>query len=109
MKKYIKIKIAVTTAVYTTPFAVFANSLDPDRFFKSNVINFLNGFAVWFSSIVLALSVVFILYAAFLFVVSVGNEERIAKAKSTIVTALIGIVVALLAFNANTILLSFLS
>jgi uncharacterized membrane protein len=107
MKKITRINIAMIAAASMAPFAAFANSIDPDRFFKSNILTFLDGFAVWFSSIVFAVSVIFILYAAFLFVVSVGNEERIQKAKSTIVTALVGITVALFAFNVKTILASF--
>lgn len=53
-----------------------------------------------FSIILMALSVIFILYAAFRYITSGGNEENITSARKTLIWALVGTAVALLAYYA---------
>ena len=106
MKKFIKGAVA---AAYALPLAAFASNIDPNTFVKNNIGNFLNGIAAWFAGIIFAMSVLVILYAAFLFIVSAGNEEKVTKAKATIVSGLIGIFVAMLAFSVRVVLVSFLT
>jgi len=106
MKKFIK---AAVVAAYALPIAALAANIDANTFVKNNLSNFINGLAGWFAGIIFAVSVLVILYAAFLFVTAAGNEEKITKAKATIVSGLIGIFVAMLAFSVKAILVSFLS
>jgi hypothetical protein len=106
MKKFIK---AAVVAAYALPLAAFASNIDANTFTKNNLANFINGMAAWFAGIIFAISVLIILYAAFLFVTAAGNEDKVTKAKSTIVYGLIGIAVAMLAFGVREILVSFLS
>lgn len=44
------------------------------------------------------IAVVYLLYAGFLWMTSAGNEEKVAKAKKTLINAIIGLVVILSAF-----------
>ena len=106
MKKFIKVAVV---AAYALPLVAFASNIDANTFTKGNLGNFINGIAAWFAGIIFAISVLIILYAAFLFVTAAGNEEKVTKAKSTIVYGLIGIAVAMLAFGVREILVSFLS
>ena len=55
----------------------------------------------------MALSIVFILYAAFLYIISQGNEDRIKMAKTILIYAVIGLVVAVLAGGINVIVQDF--
>jgi hypothetical protein len=106
MKKIIKTAVALA---YAMPLAALASNIDANSFVKNNLSNFVNGIAAWFAGIIFAVSVLVILYAAFLFITAAGNEEKITKAKGTIVSGLIGIFVAMLAFSVKAILISFLS
>ena len=105
MKKIIKIAVA---AAYALPVTAFASNIDANTFVRNNIGNFINGIAAWFAGIIFAFSILVILYAAFLFITAAGNEEKVTKAKTTIVFGLIGITVAMLAFGIKTILVSFL-
>jgi len=51
------------------------------------------------AAVIAAISGLFILYAAFLYIMSHGDEEKVAKAKDTIVYAIMGLVVAGLAYG----------
>jgi hypothetical protein len=101
--------------------SIAAASLFPITAFASNTINvsnllktknglsvFISNLAVWFEGVIFALSTLFILYAALLFITAAGNEEKIAKAKSIIVYGMIGIAVALLAFSVQSFVVSVL-
>jgi hypothetical protein len=105
MKKIIKTAVALA---YAMPLAALASNIDANTFVKNNLGNFINGLAVWFAGIIFAFSILVILYAAFLFITAAGNEEKVTKAKATIVFGLIGITIAMLAFGIKTILVSFL-
>ncbi len=59
--------------------------------------------------ILIALSTVFILYAAFLYIISQGDEERIQTAKRILVYAIIGLVVGVLAGGVGVMVQSFLN
>ncbi len=48
--------------------------------------------------ILLAVSIVFIVYAGVLFVTAAGNAEQVEKARGIILYAIIGIVVAIIAY-----------
>jgi len=106
MKKYIRAAVA---AAYMMPLAAFAANVDANTFTKGNLGNFINGLATWFAGIIFAISVLMILYAAFLFVTAGDSEDKVSKAKSIIAYGAIGIVVAMLAWAVRSILVSFLS
>lgn len=62
----------------------------------------------WFFWVLIFLSVIMILVAAFMYVTSGGDPERVGKATKTITYAVIGIAVALLASGVPSLVANFL-
>ncbi len=58
--------------------------------------------AQWFLIIVGTIAVIVALYSAFLFITGGSNEEQIKKAKKTLIWALVGVVIATVAFSIIT-------
>ena len=73
----------------------------------SGLIDVIVTISQWMFGILMALSIVFILYAAFLYIISQGNEDRIKMAKTILIYAVIGLVVAVLAGGINVIVQDF--
>lgn len=63
------------------------------------VINFANQIGTWISFLFWALAVIFIFYAAFLYLSARGDEEKVKKANHQLIYAVIAIVVALFAYG----------
>lgn len=51
----------------------------------------------WFFTIFLVLAVIFLIWAAFLYLTAAGSEDKIGKAKSALIYSIVAIAVALLA------------
>jgi len=68
----------------------------------SQVPNIINKIARWLYTIVLALSVIFGLYAAFLYLT--GNPKNVEKAKKQLIFAFVGVAVAIVAFSIEAII-----
>lgn len=62
-----------------------------------DVVAILDNIAGWLFTIFFVLAVVFFIYAAFLYLTAAGNEDRVGKARNTLIYGIIAIVVALLA------------
>jgi len=63
----------------------------------------INDILRWFYTIVLILSVLMGLYAAFLYVTAGGDSAKTKKASQVLIYAVIGVVIAILAFSINRI------
>lgn len=115
LKKTLDIKkiVAVTLATFVVFFAVaqFASAALPnaDQFCSGgrvqglNCNNYtLNGLIVkvinWVLGITLAVDVLFIIIGGFLYITSAGNEDRAKKGKTTVINAIIGLVIIILAY-----------
>jgi fumarate reductase subunit D len=61
------------------------------------------------AGIIFILGIVMILYAAFLYMTSAGDDSRIEKAKKTFIYGIVGIIVALFAYGIWTTVESFLT
>lgn len=68
----------------------------------SQIPTIINRIARWLYTFVLALSTIFGLYAAFLYIT--GNPKNVEKAKKQLVYAVIGVAVAILAFSIDAII-----
>lgn len=64
----------------------------------SQVLNFIVRIANYFGMVLMGISVIMILYAAFKFITANGDATAISTARTTLIWALIGVAVALLAF-----------
>lgn len=60
-------------------------------------ITLLGTVASWMFTIFLALAVLFLIYAAFLYLTAAGNESRVGNAKNVLIYSVVAIVIALLA------------
>lgn len=61
------------------------------------IVDIINTVAGWFFAVFLALAVVFLLWAAFQYLTAAGNQDRVDKAKNTLIYSVVAIVVALVA------------
>jgi hypothetical protein len=69
----------------------------------------LNNIKGWFAGIVFIIGTLMMLYAAFLYMTSGGDDSKIEKAKKTLVWGIVGIIVALLAYGIWTTIYNFLT
>jgi len=106
MKSFLKKFFVVfgISMVLATPSLVLAQFDDPSGgtppiYFSTygGAIKYVEKASNWLLYIVIALAVVFIIYAGFLYLTSGGDEEKTKAAKNYIVYAVIGIAIALLA------------
>lgn len=63
----------------------------------------LKNIAQWFLTIVIAVSVIFFVYAGFLYITSGGDENKVKTAKNYLLYGIIGIAIALLAAAITTV------
>lgn len=106
MKSFLKKFFVVLglSMMVATPVLVSAQFDDPGGetpkvYFSTyaGAIKYVEKAANWLLYIVIALAVVFIIYAGFLYLTSGGDDEKTKAAKNYIVYAVIGIAIALLA------------
>jgi len=71
----------------------------------ANLIDMIADIANYLFWILLAVSIVFIVWAGLLFVTASGNADQIEKARGIILYAIIGIIVAILAYAIRGFLL----
>lgn len=90
--------VTVLTAV-AAPVVAFAQPSLVDYSITdfTKIANFGNKIGSWMLGILLVLGVIFVIYAAFLYLTSGGDEGKVGKAKSYIIYAIIAIIVGVLA------------
>ena len=100
MKKFL-VLIPILLFVALPFFA--AAQINSTQTFVQNVtdlgsaLTIVNKVAKWFMTIVIAISVIFFVFAGFLYVTSGGKEEKVKDAKNYLLYGIIGIAVSLLA------------
>lgn len=60
----------------------------------------------WFQAIVLLIAIIMIIYAGFVWMTASGDEEKLGKARKTLIWGLIGIGIVIFAFAAQAFILS---
>lgn len=60
--------------------------------------------AGWMYGLLMVLGVVFVLYAAFLYLISQGSDERISSAKKVLIYAIVALVIAVLAGGVSSLI-----
>ena len=96
MKNLVKF---ATIAAATLPLLAFGqvggiNPVIPKQ--GTDLKGLIDSIANWATGLLIALSVLFVIYAAFLYLTAAGNEDQVKSAKNIIIYAVIAIVIALL-------------
>lgn len=105
MKKVTKICTGLAlAAVAVAPFSVLATPFTLEDIgtqvglgtsdLKQTVLNIIQ----WVLSVLGLLAVTFIIYGGFVWLTAAGNEERIEKAKKVIGSAVVGLIIVMLAW-----------
>ncbi len=101
MKK--SLLIISVIVVLVLPFIANAQIKDASDQFenldKNQLVDIALSFAEWFLIVLGVLAVIMVLYGAFLYIIAGGQEDNIKKAKNVLIYAIIGVVVAILAFS----------
>lgn len=63
----------------------------------------------WILAITLAVDVLFMIIGGFLYITSAGNEDRAKKGRTTVLNAIIGLVIIILAYVIANVISSFFS
>ena len=69
----------------------------------------INTIATWLLGIGSTIAVIIVIWAAFLFMTSGGNQQRVTMARKTLLYAIIGLTVLLLAKGVTSLIQNFLS
>lgn len=75
---------------------------------KGSIARILENLLNWFAGIIAIVAVAMILWAAFLYMTSAGDDEKIGKAKKTLIFGIAGVIVSLIAFGIFAAVKSFL-
>ena len=108
--KNLKAKISTLALTLSTlPFMGIANvhaaqAVTPNITDIHGIYSLVEKIAKWFQAFFFILAAIFIIMAAFSYLTSAGDDDRLKRAKSQLIYAVVAIVVALLAFVMVTIL-----
>ncbi len=86
--------LAFATPVDNAPFKLDNNSLSGG---STDIVTLMSAVINWIFTFILILSVIMVLIAAFYYLTSAGNSEKITKANKMLIYALVGLAVAFLA------------
>ena len=110
--KNLKTKISVLAlTLLTLPFSgiVYAQeTVTPDIRDINDIYYLIKRVAGWFQAFFFIIAAIFIIIAAFTYLTSGGDEDKVKRAKTELIYAVIAIVVALLAFVVVAIMRNFL-
>ncbi|MBI2639471.1 MAG: hypothetical protein HYW90_01095 [Candidatus Sungbacteria bacterium] len=91
-KVFLNIAVFGIATVLVLPFFAFAALTS-----VTDLAVQLDQIVRWFTAIIFIIAIIMILVAAFLFITAAGNQERVDMARRTLLYALLGIAVALVA------------
>ena len=108
--------IGTSLVLASAPLAALAAAPDigvgenlRDSFTKDDIANIIASIRFWFTGILGIIAIIMILYGAFLYLTAGGDEEKVGKAKKTVLYGAIGILIILVAYAAFTLVGSFLT
>ena len=102
-----KIFFSLIIIFLAVPAAVWGADLNNLK--AADVVQILNNITDFFAALIASLATLMILVAAFMYITSSGDPTKIENAKKTLVWAIVGIVVAFLAYGIVNLVASFLS
>ena len=105
MKKFLPILILITLVL---PVVTLAQQVTTPELPEVSVLDTIEKVATLLFWVLLAVSIVFIVFAGILFVTAAGSPEKVEQARHIILYAIIGIIVAILAYGIRAFLLTHL-
>jgi len=110
MKKKALKYLAITSAIATLALPLIALAEEPPQITleADTLVDLFDQIKTWFAEAIFILGIVMVLYAAFLYMTSAGDDTRIDKAKKTFIYGIVGIIIAMLAYGIWTSVESFL-
>jgi hypothetical protein len=102
------LKIIFPALMLFLPFITFAANapnilaLKQEDLEAGGAINIILGIAGWMMIVLGSIAVIVALWSAFLFMTGSGNEEQTTKARKTLIWAVVGVLVAIVAFSIVT-------
>ncbi len=75
----------------------------------SKITDWINRIITIILAVTLAVDVLFLIIGGFLYITSAGNEERAKKGKTTVINAIIGLIIIVLAYVIATFVANFFS
>lgn len=114
MKKNIlkKVGVGVGLGLALLPFLALAQSggvPGPIIVSPTDISVLIQKILDWVAGIIMVIALIMLLFSAILYLTAGGSEDRVGKAKSYLLYAIIGIVIAVLAFSVRPFLVNFLS
>lgn len=104
MKKIIKIAIVTSSLLPLLALALAdIGGIKPIEPKVTNLQTVINAIGNWATGLLISLSVLFVIYAAFVYLTAAGSEEKVKLARDVIIYAAISIAVALLAQVVKTV------
>ncbi len=113
----VAVVVLMGISIIAPSFAHASQIPDPGLCTKVNGLNCtnytLNGLIIrvinWILAITLAVDVLFMIIGGFLYITSAGNEDRAKKGRTTVINAIIGLVIIILAYVIANVVSSFFS
>ncbi|MDP2945847.1 MAG: pilin [bacterium] len=109
MKTLLPFSLFFGTLFISAYSALALEILNPLGDSGKDIPTLINTIAVWLLGIGLTIAVIIVIWAAFLFMTSGGSKERITMARKTLLYAIIGLVVLLLATGVTEFIKNVLS
>lgn len=109
MKYLIKAAIAVTSFAPFLARAVEIGGIQSQEPSKIELGDLISNVSGWATGLLITLSVLFVIYAAFIYLTAGGDPKNVENAKNIIIYAVIAIVIALMANVVKTIAIGLVS
>ncbi len=102
-------RLALAFSIFPfTPITHAQTAVQPDIQRIEDIYALIEKVALWFQAFFFIIAAIFIILAAFSYLTSGGEKEKLAEAKNRLIYAVIAIVVAMLAFVLKTVVRNFL-
>jgi len=111
LKLVSKLTIPVVAWVLALPVMaqVAPEDIDPVvTFEKEDLVDLLVSFANWTLLLIAIIAVIMIIYGAFIYMTTAGDETKVEKGKNIIIYGIVGVLIAILAFGVISFVNSFI-
>lgn len=102
----------VSAALLALPMLGFAQAPSSPRVTTitsvQDIFDIIQTIINWLAATFFAVAVIFIFYAAYLYLTAAGDPEKLTKAKNQLIYSIVAIAIGLIAFSVTTIVSNFI-